>query len=128
MHEPFTPEWITWQAGLRRGSAHYLSKIKLVRDFAEHLDARGERITYERVRAMLESLGRGYGLSRQEIHWGIYLSRVRRKMPLRPNGRRVKVGEKVYRSIREAARGEHCRQSAVRERIERGEPGWSFLD
>lgn len=127
-YEQFSPEWIAWQAGLRRGGAQYLSKIKLVRDFAEHLDARGERITYERVRAMLISLGRGYGLSRQEIHWGIYLSPVRRKMPLRPNGRRVRVGELIYRSIRAAAKGEHCRQSTVKERIERGEPGWSYVD
>ena len=126
--ELFSPEWIAWQAGLRRSDPYFLSKIKLVKDFAEHLHDRGERITYERMRAMLTAMERDYGLSRQEIHWGIYLSRVGSELPLRPNGKRVLVRGTVYQSIRAAARGERCRQSAVAERIARGEPGWSFVD
>lgn len=74
--EPFSREWIDWQAGLRRSDPYFLSKIKLVKDFAEYLHDRGERITYQRVRAMLSAMDRDYGLSRQEIHWGIYLSKV----------------------------------------------------
>jgi hypothetical protein len=68
--EPFSPEWIAWQAGLRRGDPRFVSKIKLIRDFADHLASRGDKITYQRIRAMLDSLGRGYGpaTSRQEIH------------------------------------------------------------
>jgi hypothetical protein len=126
--EPFSPEWIAWQGPLRRSDPHFQSKVRLVRDYAEHLERRGERITYERMRAMLESMNRGYGLSRQEIHWGLYLSKVRAKMPLRPNGKRVRVGDNTYRSIRAAARGEGCRQSTVVKRVEAGEPGWSFVD
>lgn len=126
--EPFSPEWIAWQAGLRRSNPYFLSKIKLVRDFAEHLQDRGERITYGRIRAMLLAMDRDYGLSRQEIHWGIYLSKVGSELPLRPNGKRVRVKSTVYQSIRAAAKAEHCRQSAVTDRIARGESGWSFVD
>lgn len=128
--EPFSPEWIAWQAGLRPGDGSFVSKVKLVRDYADHLASRGERITYERVRAMLDSLDRGYGpqTSRQEIHQGLQHALIGRQLPLRPNGRRVRVGDRLYRSIRAAAKGEHCRQSAVAERIARGEPGWSFID
>lgn len=126
--EPFSPEWIEWQAGLRRSDPYFLSKIKLVKDFAEHLNDRRERITYQRMRAMLSAMDRNYGLSRQEIHWGIYLSKVGSELPLRPNGKRVRVNSNVYQSIRAAAKGEHCRQSTVVGRIARGEPGWSFVD
>ncbi|HEY6554206.1 MAG TPA: hypothetical protein VI669_12690 [Vicinamibacteria bacterium] len=128
--EPFSDDWIAWQSGLRPGDPSFVSKVKLVRDFAELLASRGEKITYGRIRAMLDSVGRGYGpdTSRQEIHQGLQHARIRRQLPLRPNGRRVRVGDRVYRSMREAARAERCRQSAVRDRIERGEPGWSFVD
>lgn len=128
--ELFSAEWIALQRSLRPSDASFLSKVKLVRDYADFLAARGERITYERIRAMLDSLDRGYGAntSRQEIHQGLQHARIRRQMPLRPNGKRVRVGDKIYRSIRAAAEGERCRQSAVTERIAKGEPGWSFVD
>lgn len=128
--EPFSSEWIAWQAGLRRGDPRFISKIKLIRDFADHLASRGDRITYQRIRAMLDSLGRDYGpaTSRQEIHQGLQHARIRRRLPLRSNGKRVRVGDKIYRSIREAAQAEQCRQSTVKQRIERGEPGWSYMD
>lgn len=128
--ELFSPDWIAWQSRLRPGDRSFVSKIKLVRDYADFLAARGERITYERIRAMLDSLDRGYGAntSRQEIHQGLQHARMRRQLPIRPNGKRVRVGDKVYRSIRAAAEGERCRQAAVTDRIAKGEPGWSFMD
>ena len=126
--EEFSPEWIAWQAKFPRGRSKYLSKVKLVRDFVDYLHARGEKVTYESIRTMLKSLNRSYGLSRQEIHQGMQHSRARTKMPFRPNGRRVKVGDKIYRSIREAAKFERCRQATVKARVETGFPGWSFVD
>lgn len=80
------------------------------------------------VGAVQPRVDRDYGLSRQEIHWGNYLSKVGGELPLRPNGKGVRVKGTVYQSIRAAAKSEHCRQSAVAERIARGEPGWSFVD
>ena len=99
----------------------------MMRAYALHLRDRGVRPTYARIREMLGSLGRGYTGQPCQIHLALRRLYASGHLDRYPNGRRVRVGQTTYRSIREAARGERCRQSSVKERIERGDPGWSFL-
>jgi hypothetical protein len=123
------PDWVKEQADARPGRSGYVPKHVLIRDYAEALARRGEAVTYAKVRAMLEAVGRGYSTRHSgEIYEGLRTLKRRGVIGLYPTGRRVQVGDRTYRSIREAAKAERCRASTVRARIEAGMPGWSFVD
>ncbi|MGG7518262.1 hypothetical protein ACQ3G6_10295 [Allorhizobium undicola] len=124
----WTPDIIEKQRGLRPGDRNYSNEWVMIRAYALHLNDQGVRPTYARIREMLDSLGRGYTGQPCQIYEALRRLYMHGKLDRYPNGRRVRVGEVVYRSIRAAAKGEHCRQSAVAERIAKGEPGWSFID
>lgn len=123
------PDWVKEQVGKRRGRSGYAPKHVLIRDYAEALARRGEAVTYAKVRAMLEAVGRDYSTKHSgEIYEGLRNLKRRGVIGLYPNGKRVRVGDRTYRSIREAAKGERCRASTVKARIEAGVPGWSLID
>jgi hypothetical protein len=122
------PDWVKKQAKLKPGDPGFRSKYKLIGDFGRDLMLRGERVTYPKVRTMLGALGRGYRTSPGEIYEGLRYWITSGKLPRYPNGRRIRVGDKTYRSLRATAKGEHCRVGTVRARIESKTPGWSYLD
>ena len=124
----WTSDIIEKQRGLRPGDRNYSNEWVMIRAYALHLNDQGVRPTYARIREMLDSLGRGYTGQPCQIYEALRRLYTHGKLDRYPNGRRVRVGDVVYRSIRAAAKGEHCRQSAVAERIAKGEPGWSFID
>lgn len=124
----WTSDIIEKQRQLRPGDRQYSNEWVMIRAYALHLNDQGVRPTYALIREMLDSLGRGYTGQSCQIYEALRRLYMHGKLDRYPNGRRVRVGDVVYRSIRAAAKGEHCRQSAVAERIARGEPGWSFID
>jgi hypothetical protein len=122
------PPWVGEQARLGRGQKGYATKLSLIRRYAKELDAKGERATHERIREMLDALGRNYKTSSSEITMALTL--LHRHGVLEPysNGRRVEAEGRVYRSIRAAAKEEGCAVETVRKRIRAGRPGWRYLD
>lgn len=95
---------------------------------ATHLNDQGIKPTYARIREMLDSLGRGYTGQPCQIYEALRRLYAFGILDQYPNGRRVLVNGTWYRSIREAAKAERCRQSTVKKRIGNGEPGWSYGD
>lgn len=124
----WTPDIIEKQRRLRPGDRNYSNEWVMIRAYALHLNDQGVRPTYARIREMLDSLERGYTGQPCQIYEALRRLYAGGKLDQYPNGRRVRVGDTVYRSIREAAQAERCRQSGVKKRIESGEPGWSFVD
>lgn len=124
----WTPNIIEKQRRLRPGDRNYSNEWVMMRAYALHLNDQGIRPTYARIREMLDSLERGYTGQPCQIYEALRRLYAFGLLDPYPNGRRIQVGDTVYRSIRAAAKGEGCRQSAVKEKIERGEPGWSFID
>ncbi|QPC87511.1 hypothetical protein GA830_12715 [Mesorhizobium sp. NBSH29] len=124
----WTSDIIEKQRQLRPGDRNYSNEWVMIRAYALHLNDQGVRPTYARIREMLDSLGRGYTGQPCQIFEALRRLYMHGLLDQYPNGRRVRVGDRLYRSIRAAAKGEHCRQSAVAERIAKGEPGWSFID
>jgi hypothetical protein len=124
----WTSDLIEKQRRLKRGDKNYCNECVMIRAYALHLNDNGMRPTYALIRDMLDSLERGYTGQPCQIY--IALERLYRngKLERYPNGRRVRVGKTTYRSIRNAAKGEHCRAGTVKERIANGMPGWSFID
>lgn len=73
------------------------------------------------------ALERGYTGQPCQIYEALRRLYARGMLEPYPNGRRVLANGTRYRSIREAAKAERCRQSTVKKRIQSGEPGWSYI-
>ncbi|WP_027486557.1 hypothetical protein [Allorhizobium undicola] len=124
----WTDDIIEKQRALKPGDRNYSNEWVMMRAYALHLNDQGIRPTYARIREMLDSLERGYTGRPCQIYEALRRLYATGQLDRYPNGRRVRVWERTYRSIREAARGERCRQSTVRQNIARAELGWAFLD
>jgi hypothetical protein len=122
----WTPDIIEKQRRLKPGDRNYSNEWVMIRAYALHLNDQGIKPTYARIRAMLDSLERGYTGQPCQIYEALRRLYDRGYLERYPNGNRVRVGDKLYRSIRQAAKGERCRQSTIRQKIESGEPGWSY--
>jgi hypothetical protein len=138
----FLPSWLEAQRGLTYRKARnarmrrFMSKSAIVARFADELEARGERVTHSKIRAMLRGLRRGYATDARAIsrllHY--YRSRKREKYA---NGHRVEVEDggqtRAYKSLNEAANGEGCSPESVRGWARTGAPNrrgqvWRFVD
>ena len=109
-------------------------KEELIRSYARHLLARGEKPTRERIEEMLEATGRGYARSR------CYMSRALRGGPngswgdLAPlkltkgGAHRVIAGGEPFHSIRAAAEAHGVAVETVRKRIRAGRDGWGYAE
>ncbi len=124
----WTPDIIETQRRLKPGDRNYCNEWVMIRAFALHLNDLGTKPTYARIREMLDGLGRGYTGQPCQIYEALRRLYAFGMLDQYPNGRRVLVNGTWYRSIREAAKAERCRQSTVKKRIESGEPGWSYGD
>lgn len=122
----WTPDIIEKQRCLRPGDKNYCNEWVMIRAYALHLNDQGIKPTYPRIREMLDSLERGYTGQPCQIYEALRRLYAFGILNRYPNGRRVLVNGTWYRSIREAAKAERCRQSTVKKRIESGEPGWSY--
>lgn len=121
-----------WRGNGRAGT--FIRKDELIRSYARHLLAKGEKPTRERIEEMLEATGRGYSRSR------CYLSRALRGgpnghwgdlAPLKlPKGRphQVIAEGKPHPSIRAAAEAHGIAVETVRKRIHAGREGWRYAD
>lgn len=124
----WTPDIVEKQRHLKPGDRNYCNEWVMIRAFALHLNDQGIKPTYARIREMLDSLGRGYTGQPCQIYEALRRLYASGILDQYPNGRRVLVNGTWYRSIREAAKAERCRQSTVKKRIGNGEPGWSYGD
>ena len=127
-HVSKMPDWVKQQSGLRPGQKGYGPKLSLIHRYAKELNARGERVTHERIREMLRALGRNYRMSTSEITMGLRRLHMNGVVERYSNGKRVQVNRKLYRSIRAAAAAEGCAIETVRKRIRAGRPGWRYVD
>jgi hypothetical protein len=125
---PWTHDIIERQRRLKPGDRNYSNEWVMMRAYALHLNDQGIRPTYARIREMLNSLQRGYTGQPCQIHLALARLYDSGQLDQYPNGRRVQVGEVVYRSIREAAKNEKCRQTTVKSNVEKKLLGWSFID
>jgi hypothetical protein len=122
----WTLDIIERQRRLKPGDRNYCNEWVMIRAYALHLNDQDIKPTYSRIREMLDSLERGYTGQPCQIYEALRRLYAFGMLNRYPNGRRVLVNGTWYRSIREAAKAERCRQSTVKKRIERGEPGWSY--
>lgn len=120
------PSWVAQQARLQSGQVGFLSKPKIIRRYALELRAAGEVPTHGKIRAMLRALRRNYRMSAAEISFALEPLYRNGRLERYPNGARVEVAGKPYRSIRAAARGEGCAVETVRKRIAAGRAGWRY--
>jgi hypothetical protein len=125
---PWTHDIIEKQRCLKPGDRNYSNEWVMMRAYALHLNDQGIRPTYARIREMLDSLQRGYTGQPCQIYEALRRLYDSGALDQYPNGRRVKVGEVIYRSIREAAKNEKCRQATVKSNVEKKLLGWFFID
>ncbi len=125
------PEWLRDQVGRRyRGprTAGYLSKISIIRRFAQERAAAGQGVDHDVVRSLLDRLERGYSTSAKEISAALALLRASGVVTPFPNGHGIMVEGERYRSIREAAHQLGIGVETVRRRLsDPAHPGWKRL-
>lgn len=110
--EQIYPDWLRAQCGVRYrgeqwkalGTAGWQNRDNLIRKYAMYLQSLGRPVTLDALREMLQFVDRGYSLGADQISRALARLYARGELPRYPNGATVRVGDREYRSIRQAAR------------------------
>jgi hypothetical protein len=121
-----------------RQNGPYVRRRPIVIEYIRSLALKGEVVTTEKIRRMLEALERGYALNSKAISKDLTLLREHKRIQPYPNGHRIRVddaeGSREYPSLRWAAAAEGCSKEAARKWLMKpGQPNrrgqvWSYID
>lgn len=134
MQQVIEDEREPWLSGLGQVSSisrQRPNRRELIRSHALAMIERGEQVTITAIREFLRSLDQGYSLKTDQISFALTGLRNAGKVEKWPNGKRVMIGQTIYRSIRQAAEARGCAINTVRKRISSKNPKfryWRYVD